>query len=132
MKIFHNIRQHPIVSVIVALLASALLIFAFSEGKFLKMTAYLAAILATVLVTDWLAAKFKTDDAEFLIKSPAKELKLLLATQAIVVVISIIRFQVFTDWQNTGSLFKLPIFFLMLLFVFPVVLIAAFLKWRYS
>ena len=132
MKIFSSIKQHPIVSAILALLAAALLSFAFSEGKTIKMAAYLGAILLAALVTDFLATKFKTDGAHFLVKLPAKELKLILATQAVVIIVSIIRFQIFTDWQNTGIIFKLPILVLILLFVFPVVLFAAFLKWKYS
>lgn len=107
--------------------------FAQRTEKAAEMLAYLAAMLMAAIVTDFLAARFKPADADFKIKFLPKELKFLFAVQIVVIVISLVRFQVFTDWQHTGFVFKLPILILMILFVFPVVLLFVYLKkWRYS
>jgi membrane protease YdiL (CAAX protease family) len=132
MKLVSDIKQHPVVSAVIGLLAAALLIYSYSEGKLVKMAAYLGAILLAALVTDFLSSRFAANNADFAVKSPAKELKFLLAVQIVIIILSIIRFQVFTDWQHTSFVFKLPLFILMLLFVFPIVLLIAFLRWKYS
>ena len=132
MQIGINIKDHPIVSAIVAFLAAALSGFAYSEGKILKMSAYLGAILLAALVTDFLSAKFAPGDADFPAKSPVKELKFLFAVQIIVVILTIIRFQIFTDWQHTEFVRKLPLLMLMALFVFPAVPLITFFRWKYS
>lgn len=132
MKLFKNITVHPIVSIIILLLAAVLLGIGHSEGKFWQMLAYLAAVATAGFVTDLLAAQIRPANPDFVIKSPAKELKLLLIIQVIIIILSLVRFQGFTDWQHTGIIFKLPIFILMILFVFPVVLLFAFFKWKYS
>lgn len=132
MKIFADILQHPFIAGFIALLAAVLAAFAFTEGRICQMSAYLAAVLAAVLVTDFLASKFVAGGEPFKIKSLKKELALILTVQLVILILSVVRFQVFTDWQNTGMAIKLPVLLLMILFVYPAVLIAAMMRWRYS
>jgi membrane protease YdiL (CAAX protease family) len=132
MKLFQDIRRHPVISLFVAAVGGAVLACGVSEGKVLQTSGYLAALLLSVVVIDLLAAAFESDPAEVPVRSPRKELSLILSTQAVVIIFAVVRFQFFADWQAAPFLSKLPFYLVNGLLVFPIVLVAAFLKWGYS
>ncbi len=132
MTILRDIIRHPCVSSAILFLAAGLLYAGYSRGGFLKIVAYLSAMLLAVFITDFLSARIKPANPDFPVKLLNKELIFLLAIQTIIIALSFVRFQGFSDWQNTGFVFKLPVLILMILFVFPVVLLFTFFKWKYA
>jgi membrane protease YdiL (CAAX protease family) len=132
MRLLFNIKRHPFVTVLIGILGLAITVRGFWKGNAWQMSGYLVALVLSAITVELLTAKFENRLEKTTSHSPRKELIWIVSTQAIVIIFAVIRFQLVSNWQSAPLLAKLPFYVVNALFVFPIVLLAAFRKWGYS
>lgn len=123
-----TIRRHPWTSLAVLLSVGGVLHLALRHNELPKALAYLAAMLACVIVVDLFARWFPTDQ-EFPVRRPKQEAALVVGIELLALVLAIVLFVLFPI--NTLPVFwkfaSLPA----LAIIFPIVLPLVLLRWKY-
>lgn len=131
MKLVGTISAHPVISALVLVVAASLLARGCAEGATVQVCAYLGAIALSAVVVDLLASRAGTEEHDIPVRNARKEILWLLLTLFMIAVLSSVRFLVVHGWEQTPFWSRVPFYVLTVLFTFPTVLLALFLRWGY-
>ena len=124
--IFELLTKHQLAALLSTLLAFALVLLGVQEQSLSKVIAYLLTLFAAFMVSEFIYFSGNFSYDPWLIKSPKKELWIIIGTQVIVAILLVYWFMI-ADQQSIGSAIKFSAFTLRILFVYPVFFLIYFL-----
>lgn len=130
MNFKHHILQltskHQLAVILSSLLVLALVILGIQERSISKVITYLLTLLAAFIVSEFIYFSGNFSYDPWLIKSPKKELWIIIGTRVIVASLLIYWFMI-ADQQSVNKSFKIAALILRVLFVYPVFFLLYFL-----
>lgn len=124
--ILQLLSKHRLAVILSAILVLVLILLGVHEQSVAKVITYLLTLLAAFLVSEFVYFSGNFSYSPWLIKSPKKELWVIIGTQIIVAILLIYWFML-ADQQSVSTVFKIAVLVLRLLFVFPIFFLIYFL-----
>jgi len=126
-----QVTRYRATAIILALLCSAIIGDAIRTRQRAHALAYLSAMLLCAIIVDMIAAT--RPRAAWVVNDKAHETRAIVFSLAMTVALSTLRFVVIADMRHLNPFMRVALFVLVLLFVYPLFLLAYFIwRQRYS